>query len=242
MKRRDFLKRLIEITLASSNLGVYSESIQQPKIKSEDLLATGIKNIYLTIDDGPGKYMGEILEKINKRKGKVVFYIVGEHYNANKTGQTLVKKAIEYGHIIANHSYSHPNFNSISLDSAKIQIQKTDEIIEKAYSEVGIKREVKLFRFPGGSAKKSVIPFLETLRYRPIRSWDSKKEDDWNIDTLDWKYGNGIDGEKIMNICRKTKEGDVVLVHDQPRGNYFTANRIIPYYLNEKEYKLILPA
>lgn len=255
MQRRDFIKRgLTALTMASmpsfvSKAGIveYPEDYhyETPKVTSEDLPNPNskVKQVYLTIDDGPGHYMQGILDKLDKSKGKVTFFIVGQHYNGNSRGHALLVEAIQKGHLIGNHSFSHPNFHNLSQETAKSEIQRTDEIIEKVYADSGIERNpnTKLFRFPYGATKSSITPFLKEIDYKPIKSWDENKGNDWDIDSLDWRYGNGLSGESIMKICRRTNAGDVILIHDTPAPKTFTFNSIIPYFSNTEEYKLIIP-
>lgn len=50
--------------------------------------------------------------------------------------------------MIANHSYDHPLFSSISLDTARRQIAETESVIDALYEQAGIVRGIRLFRFP----------------------------------------------------------------------------------------------
>ena len=58
--------------------------------------------------------------------------------------------AIEKGFWIGNHSYSHPYFSKISLETCREEIHKTEALIDRAYHQAGMKRPNKLFRFPFG--------------------------------------------------------------------------------------------
>jgi len=246
MKRREFLKKSLEASVIATQLLSPSKAsiIEIEDMKPEEIQVDKRVHIYLTIDDGPGHYMGEILNKLGENKSKAIFFIVGQYYKGNPNGHSLLVKAVQKGHLIENHSYSHPNFHKLSIESAKSEILKTDKIIEQIHTDSGIKRdqERKYFRFPGGATKNSILPFLRDLGYKPIKSWDEQKEDDWDVDTLDWRYRNGMSGEAIMKICRRTKDKDVVLIHDTPAPKSFTFNNIIPYYLNKEKFQLILPS
>jgi peptidoglycan/xylan/chitin deacetylase (PgdA/CDA1 family) len=217
-------------------MNILAEETNEKKELNEDKKETP-KEIYLTIDDGPGKYMGEILETLGENKA--TFFIVGDQCG-DEQKLSLLEKAVKSGHILGNHSFHHPSFPSISLERGKSEIKKTDDIIEGVYKKAEVERKIKLFRFPGGATKNSIIPYLNELGYKPIKVWS--QEDDWNIDTEDWRYGKGRGAESIMSTCRQTKDKDVVLVHDMPNGLPFTAHTIIPYFVKSKDYKLILPS
>ncbi|MEM4625362.1 MAG: polysaccharide deacetylase family protein [Candidatus Pacearchaeota archaeon] len=234
MNRRNFIKRSILISCLFSQKALSQMvPITLPFDEEEESFKI---SVYLTIDDGPGKYMDRILENLGNNKA--VFYIVGRSCETS-TNFDLITKAIKSGHIIANHSYSHPNFQSLSLKSAEQEVIKTDRIIESAYLSANLERKIKLFRFPYGSVNSNFIPFLKEIGYRPVKSWD-KNYCDWDLDTQDYLYGK-LSGSAILSRCRKTKDNDIVLMHDMPRGLEFTANSIIPYYVNSGLYKLKIP-
>jgi peptidoglycan/xylan/chitin deacetylase (PgdA/CDA1 family) len=56
--------------------------------------------------------------------------------------------AVRNGHVVGNHSYDHPGFSEISLVEAREQIGKTDRLIEGVYEKAGVRRPLKIFRFP----------------------------------------------------------------------------------------------
>lgn len=105
------------------------------------------KEIYLTIDDSPSKYMKEKLDFLIKNKIPAIFFCIGKLMEENPDP---VIYAIKNGYIIGNHSYSHPKFSEISLKKAYEEIKKTDSIINKLYKKAKVKRPIKLFRFPYG--------------------------------------------------------------------------------------------
>ncbi|MBS3092691.1 polysaccharide deacetylase family protein [Candidatus Pacearchaeota archaeon] len=229
MERREFLKRsavfLSSILISNKSKASGEENSNKQDIELEPLDPR--KNIYLTIDDGPRKNMPKILENLGNNK--VIFYLIGNQIK-NQSGFDMACKALERGHILGNHSYSHPAFSGISFEKAKDEILKTEELIEKAYSHLSVIRFKKFFRFPYGAKKASVAEFLEENEY---------ETQFWDIDSEDWKhYSKSHKSEgRILKDCIGAKEGDIVLTHDLP----ITAESIIPAYINSLEYKLIIP-
>lgn len=223
MNRRTFMKVSSLATLSFlTGVQAYANKDIEPQEPEK-------KKIYLTIDDGPIPNLeADILETLGDKKA--VFYMIGSSINT-KSGFDIACKTLESGHIIANHSYHHSCFPKISLDRARSEIEKTDAIIEKIHETAGIPRANKLFRFPYGAVKKSVVPFLKDLGYK-IQFWDT--------DTNDWRYYSKtkpLSGNAIMENCRKAQDSDIVLCHERT----FTANNIIPFYANSPEYELVLP-
>lgn len=105
------------------------------------------KIVYLTIDDSPSKDMREKVDYLYNCHIPAIWYCRGE-FMEDKLHSLIY--AIEKGFWIVNHSYTHPYFSRISLESCIQEIQKTEALIEKTYRIAGISRPCKLFRFPFG--------------------------------------------------------------------------------------------
>lgn len=169
-----------------------------------------MKKAILTIDDAPSRDFRNKIRFLKKNNIPAIFFIIGKV--AEKKIDDLVY-AIKKGFIMGNHSYSHPSFSDISLKEAEKQIQETDKIIEKAYDKAGIKRQIKVFRFPmldtGGGFEygetkwndkkvKSIQNILNKLGYKkldkikPNYKWFNKAgynyciNVDCSYDTYDW--------------------------------------------------------
>lgn len=182
------------------------------------------RNIYLTIDDGPSDYTELILK--NLKNNNVIFYMEGSLMSA-RTGFNKACKALEKGNIIGNHSFSHPVFPQISYDDAVSEIERTDEIIERAYRAVCLERTRKFFRFPYGEKKGSIMQFLKKIGY---------ETQGWNVDTNDWMYyERGISLETILRSCAHAHEEEIVLIHESG----ITAENLVPFFV--ENYGLMIP-
>jgi peptidoglycan/xylan/chitin deacetylase (PgdA/CDA1 family) len=216
MERRKFLKVIGSIILILARKNAFCE--KEPEKKE----------IILTIDDGPKKSMEEILNLLGKNPA--IFYVIGERLE-KEYFRGLAKKAIQNGHILGNHSYSHPLFSKINFNEAKNEIERTEKAIEKLYREARVTRERKLFRFPYGEKEKQSEQYLKSNNFQIQR---------WDVDSKDWEYysqNSPLDLSSIILNCKKAKKGDIVLVHDLP----ITSKNLIPIFTNSKEYKLVLP-
>lgn len=105
------------------------------------------KIAYLTVDDGPSEDMRQKVDFLVARGIPAIFFCRGDFLEARAQD---VFHAIEEGFIIGNHSYDHPRFSKISLNAAYDQIRRTDDIIARLYSDAGVTRPGKFFRFPYG--------------------------------------------------------------------------------------------
>ena len=152
------------------------------------------KHIALTFDDGPSKTNTKIvLDALEKHKAKATFMVVGQ--NVNKGTADLLKREVELGCEIGNHSYSHANFKKISQKKIKSELKKTDDAVKKY---IGSKPTV--IRTPYGASSKSVLKCFD----RPNIFW--------SVDTLDWKYR---DTDRLVKyVSKNAKDGGIVLMHD----------------------------
>jgi len=154
-------------------------------------MASGQPKISFTFDDGitadqPGYSFQEwnnmLLNKLNDAQVKTIFFVTGQN-KTDKKGQFLLKSWNDRGHKIANHTYSHPFYNSdqISVEVFKAEILKTDSII-KEYENY-----MKLFRFPylkeGNTEEKvnGVRDFLNESGYR--NGYVTIDASDWYINS-----------------------------------------------------------
>ncbi len=153
------------------------------------------KVIAFTFDDGPS-YTGstnKILDKLEELGMKATFFMVGERVSAS-TAPTI-KRMIELGCDIGNHSYDHPNFNKMTYAQVQKQINDTNSKLEKY---VGVK--ASLIRPPYGNITDDQMANLHT----PIICWD--------IDSMDWDL---LNAQAIYDrTISKIHSGGIVLMHD----------------------------
>lgn len=165
------------------------------------------KHIALTFDDGPSKTNTKIvLDALEKHKAKATFMVVGQ--NVNKGTADLLKREVELGCEIGNHSYSHANFKNISQKKIKSELKKTDDAVKKY---IGSKPTV--IRTPYGASSKSVLKCFD----RPNIFW--------SVDTLDWKYR---DTDRLVKyVSKNAKDGGIVLMHDIHKSTAKAVDRIL---------------
>ncbi|MCM1179807.1 MAG: polysaccharide deacetylase [Clostridium sp.] len=162
--------------------------------------------VYLTFDDGPSIYTGQILDILQANNVKATFFVIGR----DEQYYDYYKRIVEEGHTIGMHSYTHvyQDFYE-SIDSFGAELSKLQELI---YNVTGV--ESRVFRFPGGSSN-SVAPL-------PIEDYISYLNEH-NINYYDWNSLNGdavTSGlspqtlvDNIMNDVTRN-EDSIVLMHD----------------------------
>lgn len=164
------------------------------------------KRVYLTFDDGPSNYTGQILDILAENNVKATFFVIGR----DKEYYDYYKRIVKEGHTIGLHSYSHDYQDFYkSVDSFGGELTRLNDLI---YEVTGTKSNI--FRFPGGSSN-SVAPL-------PIENYIAYLNEN-NINYYDW---NSLSGDavtsglspqqlvdNIMNDVSKNKDS-IVLMHD----------------------------
>ena len=150
------------------------------------------KLVAITFDDGPGAYTERLLDGLKARGAKATFFMVG---NLIGNRMDTVKRMVREGHQIGNHTYSHPNLNTLSSASVRSELNRTRNLLAQAGGN-----QTYALRPPYGNHNATV----RTAAGGPIILW--------SVDTLDWKTRNA---DAVYNsIIRNTRDGSIVLLHD----------------------------
>lgn len=102
---------------------------------------------YLTVDDGTTSLTRNNIDFLNSKNITPIFFCWGQHLEQHPDEAVY---ALQHGAILQNHSYSHPQFSTLSLWKAKREINKNEKILNALYERAGVNRPFKLFRFPFG--------------------------------------------------------------------------------------------
>lgn len=158
----------------------------------------GTKGVALTFDDGPCPESTPILLELLERYNlTATFFVVGK--NAEKHPE-LLRKILDCGHSIGNHSLRHDNLLMLRGPQALRQdIHATQRIIEKS----GVRSLV--FRPPIGITNPYLGKILDTEGLVTIG---------YSCRALD--RGNKNINNLADKIFRKLAPGDIILLHDLP--------------------------
>lgn len=177
------------------------------------------KIIALTFDDGPNENTLSILNILKKKNVKAIFFCIGKNIEKHPE---ILKRIVEEGHIVGNHSFSHSNFFDFYRKNCLIEeIRKTDALIENISG-----KKPQLFRPPYGVTNPSIRRALEVTKHKVIG---------WNIRSLDGILKN----EKIIfaRIKNRIAPGGIVLLHDT--AHTLTILERLMLHLEENEYKVV---
>lgn len=177
----------------------YSKILEKYKGRDVTRAATEKKLIALTFDGG-GNADGvdRIIETLSKNSIRSTFFLTGQFVEKFPKAVEEIKNS---GGEIANHTYSHKNFTSLSADEAKQEANQMKMVAEK--NDISV---VPFFRFPYGAYKKEDIALVNDLGYVSAR---------WTVDSLGWQGKiENHDAEFVVNrVADKAAPGAIVLMH-----------------------------
>lgn len=179
------------------------EVVAEPR---PEIVYPGGKVIYLTFDDGPGPYTGQLLDTLDKYGVKATFFVTGRGYGY------LMKDIVDRGHSIGIHSVTHTYEEIYASPEAYFRdLQGMQNMI---YENTGVK--TTLMRFPGGSSN------LVSRFNKGIMSTLAKAVQDAGFQYFDWNVDSDDAGraKKTKTVLENVIEGvqqeriSVVLQHD----------------------------
>lgn len=155
------------------------------------------KAIALTFDDGPDPdSTPRILDTLRENDLQATFFVIG-HKAVNHPD--LLRRIVEEGHTIANHSYSHSYFIALfSGQKLRTDIQRCNEAIRDITGRVPV-----FFRPPFGVTNPRYAAVLKDLQMQSIG---------WSLRSMDTRAKNKY--QLINTIISKLKPKDIVLLHD----------------------------
>lgn len=174
-------------------LGVFSSGKELPIYCVE----TPDKKAAITFDCAWGADdILQILDTLKQKQVKASFFIVGQW--AEKHPEE-VRMIAQEGHDIGNHSYSHLRMGALDRDRIVSEIQKCGKLLDELTGE-----KTELFRAPYGDYSNNTVTVARDLGYYTIQ---------WNVDSLDWKPGIGIEEIK-SRVSSKLNPGSIILFHN----------------------------
>ncbi|MDD2979090.1 MAG: polysaccharide deacetylase family protein [Hespellia sp.] len=186
------------------------------KLESEEYRIDPTKPmIAITFDDGPGEYTMQLLDVLKQYDAHATFFMQGQ-YVANYTDE--VKKMLEIGCELGNHSMDHTSLNTLGPDGVQQQITGTNSELKNACGQ-----PATVMRPPYGAINDTV---RENVGMPMIL---------WSVDTLDWKTK---DKDATVQSILTATDGDIVLLHDIHEWSVQAAIEAIPQLINNG-YQLV---
>lgn len=169
-----------------------------PPVRSRPFLSlTGVgRSMVLTFDDGPDpRYTPAILATLRRHDCRAMFFVCGEMAVEN---QDLLREMADDGHVIGNHSWSHPLVPKLRPSRIRDELGSTSEIVERAVGAAPL-----WYRAPYGAWNRHSFEIGAALGMEPFA---------WSVDTLDWTEPGS--GTIVRRVLDGAGPGVVVLSHD----------------------------
>ena len=164
------------------------------------------KVIYLTFDCGYENGNTEaILDALKKHNVPATFFVVG-HYV--ESAPDLLKRMVEDGHTVGNHTYHHPDMSAISDLSA---FQKEMDDVANVFKEVTGTEMSMYYRPPQGKYSTRNLQMAQQLGYSTFF---------WSLAYVDWNADKQPSHEEAFKkLTERVHPGAVVLLHNTSKTN-----------------------
>ncbi len=205
------------LTLASEDWGLsFGEEGAAPRgnASAEDLLwydayfvgGGDEKVIYLTFDCGyENGNTAPILDALKKHNAPGAFFVVGHFL---ETAPDMVKRMVEEGHTVGNHTYHHPDMSAISELSS---FQKEVDDVANLFQEITGTELSPFYRPPQGKCNTRNLEMAQELGYYTIF---------WSLAHVDWITDDQPSHEEALDkLTKRIHPGAIVLLHNTSQTN-----------------------
>lgn len=167
---------------------------------------TNAKKIYLTFDAGfENGNTPAILDALKKHQAPACFFLVGNYID---TAPDLVKRMVDEGHIVGNHTMHHPDMSKIAEQSAFEE--ELNGLAEK-FTELTGQPMQKFYRPPQGKFSEENLKQAQALGYTTVF---------WSLAYVDWYTDNQpTDEQAFSKLLPRIHNGAIVLLHSTSETN-----------------------
>ena len=178
---------------------------------------TGGNTIYLTFDAGyENGYTSQILDVLKEKNVPAAFFLVGTYIKGNPE---LVGRMAAEGHIVGNHTMTHPDMSAISNPAS---FRDELERAEACYQDAVGRDMPKYYRPPRGVYSADNLRMANELGYRTIF---------WSLAYVDWITDKQPTPEAAFEkLLPRIHPGAIVLLHSTSKTNAEILARLIDEY------------
>jgi len=164
------------------------------------------KKLYLTFDCGyENGNTTAILDALKKHHAPATFFVVGHFL---ETAPDLVKRMVEEGHCVGNHTFHHPDMSKIS---SRQDFQKEMDDVRNLYHRITGEEMSMYYRPPQGKYNIDNLKMAKDLGYYTFF---------WSLAYVDWKTDDQPTKEEAFaKLLRRVHPGAVVLLHNTSSTN-----------------------
>ncbi len=171
------------------------------------------KNIYLTFDEGyEFGITDDFLDILKEKNVKATFFLT---YDFAKREHELIKRMIDEGHTLGNHSKTHKNYSTLT----PVQVAE-DAMFMQDYIEDNFNYTMKYFRCPSGNFNEQTLGTLKKLGFKSIF---------WSFAYKDWLTDKQPNPKESLEKLKKSLcVGNIYLLHAVSETNL----KILPDFID----------
>ncbi len=172
------------------------------------------KVIYLTFDAGyENGHTATILDTLKRQEVPACFFVVG-HYL--ESAPDLVRRMVAEGHLVANHTDTHPNMAGIGDKTA---FRRELAGVEEKYRRVTGQEMPKLYRPPQGVYSRENLQMAKEMGYHTFF---------WSLAYVDWYVDDQPTREQALEkLVGRIHPGAIVLLHSTSATNAAVLEEVI---------------
>ena len=176
------------------------------KFDAAYLGSTSDKVIYLTFDAGyENGCTARILDVLKSHNAPAAFFLVGNYMEKNAD---LVRRMVDEGHIVGNHTMHHPDMSKLS-DPESFSQELTG--LEALFREITGKDLPKYYRPPQGIYSQENLRMAKELGYKTVF---------WSLAYVDWNVDDQPTAQQAFDkLIPRIHNGAVVLLHSTSETN-----------------------
>ena len=170
------------------------------------------KSIYLTFDLGyEAGYTSKILDTLKEKNVQGTFFITAHYLN---TAPELVKRMIDEGHIVGNHTVNHKSMPDLSGDELEDELLKLNQALYEKFEY-----EMKYMRPPKGEFSERTLKLTSELGFKTVM---------WSFAYVDWNEDSQPSNEEALKkVTSNFHNGEVMLLHATSKTNSEIMGQII---------------
>lgn len=173
----------------------------------------GGKVLYLTFDLGyENGYTAQILDVLKELEIPAAFFVTGDYLDR---AADLVRRMTAEGHIVGNHTESHPDMTKLDGDAFRAELTT----VEEKYFAVTEQTLPKFFRPPQGVYDENTLRRAREMGYQTVF---------WSLAYADWDNDHQPSpDEALEKLNRRIHDGAVVLLHGTSKTNAEILHRLL---------------
>ncbi len=171
------------------------------------------KIMYLTFDNGYEykNLTANILDTLKAKNVKAAFFVTLSYAKQNPQ---LIKRMIDEGHIVGNHSATHPSFPDLTRSQMAQEIVTLENYFRENFSYTS-----EYFRFPSGEYSECALELVTSIGFKSIF---------WSVAYSDWDTANQNGGDYAFStVVSRFHPGAVILLHAVSQDNSDALGKII---------------